>query len=750
MQPAKSYLILSFLAGAVGNEKNAHSSEQMVAIFVAEILVMLLVGRLLGELMHRLGQPSVMGQLLAGVLIGPSVLGNLWPSGYGMLFPVSPEQKRMIDAISQLGILMLLLLTGMETDIGLVRRVRRAAFFSSIGGIVIPFVCGFILGQYLPASILPDPSQRLVTALFLATALSISSVKIVAMVILEVDFLRRNIGQIILASAIIDDTTGWIIIAMIGGIAAKGAINLRDLGFIVGGTIAFLVLSFTYGRRIVAQVIRLTNDHFNIEMPVITAILVLMCGMALITNYLGVHTVLGAFVVGILIGQSPILTSHIEEQLRGLIVALFAPVFFAVAGLQIDLTVMTSRLLLKLALGCIVIASFGKLFGCYLGGLLGRLSSREATALAIGMNARGSTEVIVATIGLSMGVLNRNLFTVIVVMAITTTMITPPLLRWALTRIPPTGEEKERLEREAAEAKDFVPQVERLLITIDGSENGKVAAVLAGFFAGAHRIMATVLDMNQRERPEASVTPEERSADMVITSAEFAMRSSRNEKDDGQPSISVAELSVESLREESSAAILQEARKGYDMLFLGVSDELQAEDGSPGGLSRTVENVVRSFAGAIAIVIGRGYPLREPPDGPINILVPTTGTDYSRLAGEVAIGIARACEASVTALHVSPLPSETELIRWPQERINAGLAVVQDIQALGSRAGIEVHPVVKVRRTPEAAILRQIARGKHNLLVLGVKARPGEKLFFGHRTQILIERVPCSMIVVCS
>jgi Kef-type K+ transport system membrane component KefB len=470
-----------FLAAAA---PSGGSSEHMVMIFIVEIILMLFFGRLLGELMQRFGQPAVMGQLIAGVILGPSVFGHLWPAGYEMVFPDIAAQKKMIEAISQLGILMLLLLTGMETDLKLVNKMRKTAFLTSLSGIVLPFICGYILGEYLPDSMIPDPQKRLVTSLFIATALSISSVKIVAMVIMEVGFLRRNVGQIILASAILDDTIGWIIIAVIAGLASSGTVDLGKAGLSLLGTILFLGFCLTIGRKIVAWVIRWTNDHLVMETPVLTAILLLMMGAAVVTDLIGVHTVLGAFVVGIMVGRSPILTKNIESQLRGLIVSLFAPVFFAVAGREIDLTVMNSVNQFEVAILFIIIASVGKVSGAFLGGLLSRLGIRASTALAIGMNARGSTEVIVATIGLSLGVLNRDIFTLIVVMAIATTLMTPPLLRWALKRIPPTGEEKERLEKEEARERQFVPNIERLLIAADASDSGKLAARLAGFLPG--------------------------------------------------------------------------------------------------------------------------------------------------------------------------------------------------------------------------------------------------------------------------
>src|SRR4029077_5895188 len=217
-------------------------------------------------------------------------------------------------------------------------------------------------------------------------------------------------------------------------LAAAGTVDLWSLGRAVLGTAAFMAASLTVGRRIVFNLIRWSNDNFQSEFPVITMILVIMVAMALITQLIGVNTVLGAFVAGILIGESPILTRHIDghnrpphtrhidEQRRGLIVALFMPVFFGLSGLSADLTVLKSPDMALLGLGLIAIASIGKFLGAFVGGKLGGLTRAESLALGCGMNARGSTEVIVATIGLSMGVLNQNLFTLIVTMAILTTM----------------------------------------------------------------------------------------------------------------------------------------------------------------------------------------------------------------------------------------------------------------------------------------------------------------------------------------
>ena len=478
-----------------------------------QIILLLSVGRLMGEGMQRLGQPAVMGQLLAGLLLGPSVLGALWPEAQHAIFPANGEQKSMIGAVSQLGILMLLLLTGMETDLSLVRKTGRAAFSVSATGIAIPFACGFALGEMLPEAMLPRPELRLITSLFLGTALSISSVKIVAMVVREMRFMRRNLGQVIVASAIIDDTIGWTIIAIIFGLALHGGVDLATVAQSVLGTALFLVVSFTLGRRLVFTLIRWTNDTFVSDMPVITTILVVMGLMALITNLIGVHTVLGAFVAGILTGQSPILTRHIDEQLRGLIIALFMPVFFGLAGLGADLTILKDPSLLLLTVGLVLIASLGKFGGAFLGGWVGGLTRPEALALGCAMNARGSTEVIVATIGLSMGALSQNLYTMIVAMAVVTTMVMPPTLRWALGRLPLREEERARIEREAFEAGGFVTNLERLLVAVDGSPKSGFAARLAGLLAASRGMPVTVLGLGMRGTSRTPRPPGQNGAD---------------------------------------------------------------------------------------------------------------------------------------------------------------------------------------------------------------------------------------------
>ncbi len=749
-------------AAVAGGVVSTGSSE---TLFVVEIGVLLLVGRLMGEAAHRIGQPPVMGQLIGGLLLGPSVFGAIWPEAQHTLFPDSGTQKSMIDAISQLGILMLLLLTGMETDLQLVRRVGRAAVTVAIAGVALPFVCGFALGELLPGSLLPNPDARLVTAIFLGTALSISSVKIVAMVVREMNFLRRDLGQIIVASAILEDTIGWVIIAVAFGLASAGTVDLWSLGRAVIGTALFLIASFTVGRRIVFKTIRWANDNFQSEFPVVTATLVVMCAMALTTQLIGVNTVLGAFVAGILVGESPILTRHIDEQLRGLIVALFMPVFFALSGLHADITVLRNPELALLAFGLIAIASIGKFSGAFIGGTLGGLTRAESLALGCAMNARGSTEVIVASIGLSMSVLNQDLFTLIVTMAVITTTAMPPMLRWALNRLPLRKKERVRLEREELDARGFVTNLERLLLAADDSANGKLAARLIGVIAGSGDKPTTILDLtkgsrksgngkperpaerterNKRtnERSPAKVSNGEHSEREVKTAAEAATTLEAHPEDEKPGNVDVM---TRHQKEFSSETVAGEARKGYDFLVVGIA---KTHDPN-GGFSKDLSLIIQGFEGPLAIIDSHRSRTERLAERYDKILIPVNGSEVSRRAVEVGLTLARANDAQVTALYVTRAAANGGGRKRIQATRRNELAVLKDISALADRYEVRVRSTTRANMAPDEAILRESKRG-YDLIVLGVSRRPGDTLFFGNIAAAVLDRSETSNLFVAS
>jgi len=727
--------------GSKGPKAASMPTDYTIALFVAELILLLFVGRALGEVLSRFGQPAIFGQLLGGVILGPSVFGALLPQLHQSMFPGTPPLKSMIDAVSQIGILLLLLLTGMETNLALVNRKRRAVISTSFAGITVPFACGLALAYALPTVLVPNPTTRPVTALFLGTALSISSVKIVAMVLMETGAIRRDLGQLILATAILDDTIAWVLIAVIAGIATHGTVSLVGIALSIAGTLAFLLISLTAGNRAVAWVIRWSNDNLTIETPVITAILLIMLALALSTELIGVHTALGAFVAGILVGQSPILTEHIESELRGFIIAFFSPVFFAVAGLGMDLRTLLDPGLLAFTVAMIGVATIGKFLGAALGSHLGGLTWRESAALATGLNARGSTEVIIATIGLSMGVLGKELYTMIVAMAVVTTMIMPPTLRWMMARVPIRDEERKRLEKEEAEETETIPKMERALVAVDGSANGKLAAHLSGLFVGEQRILTTVIDLSACMQTGAGT---DLTAMRSITDA--AVSRTAQSAADAKANASVGSVPIDQLIQGKAAddedSLVKEAGKGYSIAFVGLSRPLTP---AAHRFETHLERLFRSFDGPVAIICNGGdwHDDLEP----LNILVPTGGAAHARLATEMALTLAKATGGRLTALHVFDPLEDTNVLRGRQRR-GLGVSVLRDVQRLARRSEVSVDIQTAIHSRPELATCRVAASAKFNLVVLGAALRVGERKFLGPRTASLVQSLRKPLLVV--
>jgi Kef-type K+ transport system membrane component KefB/nucleotide-binding universal stress UspA family protein len=708
------------------------------AILVGEILLLLLVGRGLGEVMQRFGQPAVIGQLLAGLILGPSLFGWLWPHAHDFVFPKTAEQRGLISGIANMGVMMLLLLTGMETDLKLVKKVGLPAIAITATGVAVPFVCGFALGQFIPDSILPAAQHRLIASLFLGTALSISSIKIVAMVVREMNFTRRNLGQIIVASAIMEDTTGWIIVSITLGIAGAGGFALAPLAKTVIGTAVFLALSYTIGRKLVFWLIRWVNDTFISEYAVVTAILIVMCGLALITQAIGVNTVLGAFVAGVLVGESPILSKHIEDQLRGFITAFMMPIFFGLSGLSADLTILKDPHLALLTAGLVAIASLGKFGGAFTGGIVSGLSSRESLALGCAMNARGSTEVIVATIGLTMGALTQNLYTMIVTMAVITTMAMPPMLRWTLRRLPVSREEKARLEKEDLDAKGFVSKFERLLIAADESANGKFASRLAGVIAGRRGIPITVLPLKAKKRSEDA---DEKALTAVATEgAKEGHQAGKAGRDETVPER--VEVSARP-QEKAQDAVAKEAPKGYDMLFLGIEKMLDKD-----GFAAEIDRITRNFDGPFALIIAGDRPETLAGEG-LNILIPVNGTETARRGAEVAFAVTSPHDGKLTTLHVADRQAASRGVRGRRRRQNSERALLDDIKALGKRYGHErVTTAVRVDMAPHEAILEEAKHSSCNLIVLGTSRRLGDNLSVGQTATCVLEKWRGAIVIV--
>lgn len=454
-------------------------TEHQVLVFFAAFALILGVAKLLGELARRLGQPAVIGELSAGLILGPSLLGSVAPGATDWLFPQDSAQTAMLFTVGWLGVMFLLVSTGFETDVGLIRRLGSAATTVSIGSLAVPLVAGFGVGWAMPSLFLGDETERSVFALFIAAALSISSLPVIAKILSEMGLMRRNFGQLTLAAGMANDVIGWILLGFIAGLA-RGGLKFDKLAITLIGLAVFFVLAFTVGQRLVDEslkkVRRMGDDAgHRLFVVVMTA---LVFGVA--TQLLHVEALLGAFIAGIVLTRSRYSDHSLIAPLESVTAAVLAPVFFATAGLRIDLGLLLEAETLLWGGVVIAAASVSKFIGSMIGGRLGSLSRKECAALGVGLNARGALEIVIATIGLSLGVLNDRSYTIIVLMAMATSMAAPPMLRLMLRDFEGTPEERMRLDREAVLASNELVTAERILIPTRGGVPSLLAAQVAG------------------------------------------------------------------------------------------------------------------------------------------------------------------------------------------------------------------------------------------------------------------------------
>ncbi|MCY0941371.1 cation:proton antiporter [Streptomyces antarcticus] len=413
-----------------------------LALFFTQVGVLLLMATLLGRLAVRLKLPAIVGELLTGVILGPSLIGHSLPQVASRLFPHSAEQAHLLDAFGQIGVVLLVAITGLQLDTRLVRKRAATAARVSLPGFLIPLALGIGVGSLVPASLLAESSDRTVFAMFLGIAMSVSAIPVIAKTLMDLGLLHRNVGQLILVSGTVDDVLAWLGLSVVTAMATTG-VHAAGLAETVGYLLLFVVGSLFVGRPLVRKVMRTTAKSAEPGVTLgVTVVIVILFSVT--THALGFEAIFGALVAGVLIrsGGKDVLTRL--APLRTFVMAVLAPVFFATAGLRMDLTALADPMVLATALLLLLIAVVGKFAGAFIGAWSSGLSRWEAVALGAGMNARGVVEVIVAMVGLRLGVLSTAMYTVIVLIAVATSLMGPPILRMAMSRLEVTAEEQLR------------------------------------------------------------------------------------------------------------------------------------------------------------------------------------------------------------------------------------------------------------------------------------------------------------------
>ncbi|WP_214408513.1 cation:proton antiporter [Sphaerisporangium fuscum] len=411
-------------------------------VFLLQVALLLLLAHVLGRLAGRLGMPAVVGELLAGVVLGPSLLGHLAPAVSAWLFPAASEQFHLLDAVGQVGVLLLVGLTGMHVDMGLVRRRGLTAAGVSAGGLCVPLGLGVVAGFLLPRTLVPHGTDATVFALFLGVAMCVSAIPVIAKVLMDMGLLHRNVGQLTLTAGMIDDAFGWFVLSVISAMAGK-AVSAGTVLTALAHLAVLVASALVIGRPLARRALRSAAGATEPGPTVATAaVLVLLAAAG--AHALGMEAVFGAFVGGLLVGTSGRADPARLAPLRAVVLAVLAPVYFAIAGLRMDLTALGRPRVLVAGIAILLIAIAGKFIGVYAGARASRLNGWEALALGAGLNARGVIEVVVAMVGLRLGILGVEVYTIVVLVAIVTSLMAPPILRFAVARIEETAEEEIR------------------------------------------------------------------------------------------------------------------------------------------------------------------------------------------------------------------------------------------------------------------------------------------------------------------
>lgn len=720
-------------------------------LILLELTLLLLVARGLGELMRRMNLPPVVGELLAGVLLGPSLFGWTFPALQAQIFPKSQAQSDLLSVVSWLGVLFLLIVTGLETDLTLILRKGKTALLISLGGIVVPFATGLGLGWLLPEGFLVNPDDRLIFSLFIATAMSISAVPVIAKVLMDLHLIRRDIGQITLAAGMTDDTIGWILLSVVSGLAISGSFDVVTVIKSVLSAVLFLAIAFTIGQTVVDRLLHWVDDTIGGATASLSIVLILALGAATLTHALGIEAALGAFVFGILAGQSRRFSQEAGHTLEMITAGFLAPIFFASAGLKVDLIQLLVPQTLIIGLLVLAVACVGKFVGVYAGARAGGLSHWEGLAMGSGMNARGAMEIIVATIGLSLGVLNAQMYSIIVMVAIVTSLMAPLLLRWTLANVTMGQEESDRLHQEAHDSHSFIKQVRRVLISTSGGPNVQLAAQLVSHLAHQNQIEITALfaQSNKKAPRQSTSKTTQVKQDAVDTALEAVAQVM------DLPEGSTLQTKVQT-GPSKAEVLLNEARKGYDLIVLGAA---QGQQSSGALFSLFIDRIIQE-APCATLVVKTHLPLSQgeicaiAPHVIRHILVPTIGSESSKQAVELASTVAAQTGAQMTLVHVIN-QQRIEYLLYERRSLAPAQAIAQQIveyhTEVAKNFGANVQAQILEDISPERAILSFAQNEAVDLIVLGSTIRTiTGRVFFGHRVDALLNQVICPVAVLSS
>lgn len=701
----------------------------VVLVLLVQMVALLVTARVLGEVAQRFKLPSVVGEILAGVVLGPSLLSGFFPALSPWLVPDSEVQGYLLESVSLIGALLLMLLTGLELDVELVRRRARTALGTSLGGVTLTMAGGYFLAIALPDDMRSPGMPKPVFALFVAVVLSISAIPVIAKVLMELKVMRRDIGQTIIAAGMSDDTIGWILLSVVVALASGAEVSFWSVSTVVFTVLGFIAFSLLVVRRGVERLVRIAQELGVSAERMVSLVVVLTLGWAAVTQALHLEAVLGAFVMGIVLGQVRRLTPDVVHRIESMGIGVFAPIFFAVAGLKIDIWALMEPRLIAITLVVIFLGTVCKVGGSYLGArfLAGR-PHLVALAYGSGLNARGTMGIILAAIGLRLNIVSPVMFSILVVMAVVTSLMAPPALRWLIARIEPDDAERDRIRREELRSKSKLGRLTRALVPVRTRVDGAASTQSAeAFILGIleKNLALTLMTVSSQEQRAASL-------DYLAQLRKLMVQT---------------EVTTKVVVDQRPAtAILEEASRDYDLLVVGASE---GSTTSPDVFNPVVDELVRSAPCPSLVIRGQSFAehsrLRR-------ILVPSSGTEAERTAAELAFMLARDSDTEVSILHIVIHPdghTGGDEMRALDRKVAIANESLESLSEIAQSFGAKMETSIRFGTGIESEVLAQIARGNYDLLVLGTSIMVGTRqLYLGPTVERLLEQAPCPVLVL--
>lgn len=407
-------------------------TEHQLLIFLLQLALLLGLARGLGYLFTRIGQPALVGEILTGVLLGPTILGRAAPGLWAAIFPADALQHGMLDTVAWLGLFLMLLAAGLEVDVSVAWRQRNDALKISLSDIIVPMAIAFVPALLLPDRYVAEGTSRLLFATFIATVMTISALPMTLRVLHDLDLLKSDLGLLIISALTINDIIGWAIFTLVMGYGLQAGMEAGGVALVLGGTVVFAAVCLTLGRRVVgAGLARLQPRGRDETGLVLTLVCCLGLVAGLATQAMGVHALFGLFLAGIMAGDSPAVSERTRHVINQMVYAVFVPIFFASVGLQIDFLANFDWLLVFVLT---VIGVAGRYAGAWLGARATSLSPWDRVTVAIAHTPGGSMEMVMAFVALQAKLITPAVFVAIVFSALASSAALGPWMAWSIRR----------------------------------------------------------------------------------------------------------------------------------------------------------------------------------------------------------------------------------------------------------------------------------------------------------------------------